>query len=169
MNLKNKLKGKNNNINNILGAKIIGNLAYPAMIMIYFIFFNIQYKSVSEEMLIQYINISSMVFIAISIIIIEIAYKKEEDSLSIYGIEFLALATFTLLIKHIPKILNYNIQNYILIGSYAFGIYYILKLTILYTMEKKKELNNLSDIKEIVKEEPIKKATKRKNKKEEGK
>ena len=36
------------------------------------------------------------------------------------------------------------------------------------TIEKKKKLNELSDIKEIVKDEPIKKASKRKNKKEEG-
>ena len=40
----------------------------------------------------------------------------------------------------------------------------------MYTKLKHDELKNLSDIKEIVKEEPIKKETKRKNKKvEEGK
>ena len=40
-------------------------------------------------------------------------------------------------------------------------IYYGIKNIIIYTCERKKELDNLSDIKEIVKDEPIKKETKR--------
>ena len=76
------------------------------------------------------------------------------------------LAIFTLLIKHIPKLFNCSTQTYILIGSYLFAIYYMLKSTILYTREKQEDLRKLSDIKEIVKDEPVKKATKRKNKKE---
>ena len=79
--------------------------------------------------------------------------------------EFLVLAIFTLLIKHIPKLLDCNTQTYVLIGSYLFAIYYMLKSTILYTKERQEDLKKLSDIKEIVKEEPIKKVTKRKNKK----
>ena len=100
---------------------------------------------------------------------IEISYKKESDSIAMYGIEFLALAIFTLLIKHMPKLFQCNTQTYILIGSYLFAIYYMLKTAVLYTKERQEELNKLSDIKEIVKNEPVKKATKRKNKKEEGK
>ena len=100
---------------------------------------------------------------------IEISYKKEKDNILLYGIEFLILAIFTLLIKHIPKLVQCNTQTYILIGSYLFAIYYMLKSTILYTIEKQNELKQYSDIKEIVKDEPIKKASKRKNKKEEGK
>ena len=56
---------------------------------------------------------------------------------------------------------------YILIGTYSFAIYYILKSAILYTIEKQQELKKYSDIKEIVKDEPIKKASKRKNTKKE--
>ena len=43
----------------------------------------------------------------------------------------------------------------------------MLKSTILYTIEKQQELKKYSDIKEIVKDEPIKKASKRKNSKKE--
>ena len=79
------------------------------------------------------------------------------------------LAIFTLLIKHIPKLLDCNTQTYILIGSYLFALYYMLKSTVLYTKERQEELKSFIDIKEIVKDEPIKKPSKRKNKKEEGK
>ena len=45
-----------------------------------------------------------------------------------------------------------------------------VKSAILYTKDQQNKLKDLSDIKDIVKDEPIKKATKRKNKKvEEGK
>ena len=41
----------------------------------------------------------------------------------------------------------------------------MLKSTILYTRERQEDLKKLSDIKEIVKDEPVKKASKRRNKK----
>ena len=77
----------------------------------------------------------------------------------------------TLLIKYLPKAFGYTIEKYTQTLIFIFVIYYILKCAILYTKMKYDELKNLSDIKEIVKEEPVKKEAKRKNKKivEEGK
>ena len=43
----------------------------------------------------------------------------------------------------------------------------MLKTSILYTIERRQQLKELSDIKEIIKEEPTKKEAKRKNKKKE--
>lgn len=159
------LKDIYKNINNIVTGDVLANLAYSSMIMLYFMFFNIQYEVVSEAILSKYINISSIAFLIVAILLIEISYKKESDTILIYALEFLVLAIFTLLIKHIPKLLDCNTQTYVLIGSYLFAIYYMLKSTILYTKERQEDLKKLSDIKEIVKEEPIKKVTKRKNKK----
>lgn len=157
------------NINNVITGDILANLAYSSMIMIYFMFFNIQYEAVSEVILTKYINISSIIFLVISIAIIEISYKKEDGNTLIYGLEFLVLAIFTLLIKHMPKLFGCSTQTYILVGSYLFAIYYMLKSTILYTRERQQELKQFSDIQEIVKEEPVKKTSKRKNKKVEEK
>ena len=121
------------------------------------------------ELLTKYINISSLTFLALAIVMFEVGYRKDRVKIFINGIEFLALAIFTLLTKHMPKVLGYTTKNYIEIGIYMFITYYILKSAIMYTKDKQEELKKLSDIKEIVKEEPMKKATKRKNKKEEGK
>ena len=166
---KTNLKEFYKNINNVVTGDILANLAYSSMIMIYFLFFNIQYEVVPELILSNYINISSIGFLIISILLMEISYKKDDGNIAIYAIEFMALAIFTILTKHIPQLIGYGTQTYILVGSYLFAIYYMLKSTILYTRERQEELNQFSDIKEIVKEEPVKKATKRKNKKEEGK
>ncbi len=156
-----------NTINDSVTGDVLANLTYSSMIMIYFIVLNIQYEAVSGDLLSNYINISSMIFLMLSIGITEIAYRKESTSTLTYGIEFLILAIFTLLIRHIPKLINCNMQTYMLIGSYLFAIYYMLKTSILYTIERRQQLKELSDIKEIIKEDPTKKEAKRKNKKKE--
>ena len=164
---KNRLKEAVDKLNSYVTGDVLANLAYSSMIMIYFMFFNILYETVSQEILLNYINVSSLVFLLIGIFIIEVAYKKDNGITAIYGIEFLVLATFTLLIRHMPKLFGCSTQTYVLIGSYLFAIYYMLKSAVLYTREKQELLNRLSDIKEIVKEEPVKKVTRRRNKKTE--
>lgn len=118
----------------------------------------------------EIIDIISLIFLAISLIFFEIGYKKNKTKIFIYGLEFLALAIFTLLMKHIPRVLGITVKKYAEVGICSFVIYYVLKSSIQYTIKKYNELKSLSDIKEIVKDEPTKKATKRKNIKiEEGK
>ena len=118
----------------------------------------------------KYINISSMIVLLVAILMFEIGYRKDKGKIFICGIEILGLAIFILLAKHLPKILECDIKTYIETGVYAIIAYYILKVAILYKKKKRDELKSLRDIKEIVKEEPTKKATKRKNiKEEEGK
>ena len=79
----------------------------------------------------------------------------------------MAVEIFSLLIQYVPKVLKIDANTYMFAGTYIFLIYYGIKNIIIYTKEKKKELDSLSDIKEIIKDEPIKKETKRKNKSEE--
>ena len=156
-------------VKNILTQNIVINLTYAIITVIYFVFISTQYSKFSGINLNNYIHISSLFFLGISIVIMEISFKKSDELIFTNGIEFLAMAVFILLTQHMSKLFNYSIQVYTLAGANFIGIYYILKSAILYTKEQQNKLNNLSDIKEIVKDEPIKKAFKRKNKKEEGK
>ena len=149
---------------------LITNITYSLLIIIYFIYFNTQANILDTAVLERYIDISSMTFLFISIVLIEMGYRKEKTKVFINGFEFLVLAVFTLLIKQMPKVLGNTMKSYTEVGTYAFIAYYILKTAISYTKMKQDELNNLSDIKEIVKEEATRKAAKRKNIKiEEGK
>ena len=156
-------------VKNILTQNIVINLTYAIITVIYFVFIGTQYSKFSGINLNNYIHISSLFFLGISIVIMEISFRKSDELIFTNGIEFLAMAVFILLTQHMAKLFNYSIQVYTLAGANFIGIYYILKSAILYTKEQQNKLNNLSDIKEIVKDEPIKKASKRKNKKEEGK
>ncbi len=157
-------------IKNILKQNIILNLTYAVVILIYFVFFSTQYTKIPNLQLDFYINISSLFLLAIALIIMEISFKKDDILAFLNGIEFVAIAIFILLTQHITRQFNYSIQAYTLSGADIFAVYYVLKSAILYTKDQQNRLNSLSDIKDIVKDEPIKKASKRKNKKiEEGK
>ena len=145
------------------------NIIFVLLIVIYFICFNTQCVNLETSILTQCINISSLIFLGIAIVMFEIGYRKDKKKIGIHGIEILVLGIFTLLMKHMPRILESDMKTYIEMGTYGFIIYYVLKSAIMYTKKKQEELKSLSDIKEIVKEEPIKKEAKRRNKKEEGK
>ena len=79
------------------------------------------------EIFIQYIKIASFIFLLFSIFIFEIAYKKDNDEISLNGIEFLVLSIFSLLIQYIPKLLKIDENTYMLAGTYIFLIYYGIK------------------------------------------
>ncbi len=133
--------------------------------MIYFIIINFSYLRMEESILLQGIKIASIVILFLSIIIFEGAYRKDSGRIAINGIEVLVLAIHTLTIWTVINRFKIEFDTYVLISTCTFAIYYILKSIIIYTIEKKKYLDSLSDIHEIVSNEPIKKeAKKRKNK-----
>lgn len=143
---------------------IILNLAYAVIITMYFMSLNLLYSKLPANELTLYLKLSSLVVLGIAIVIIETAYKKDSGTLGLYGIEYGIIATYTLLIEHALKIYKVDFKIYTLTGVGVFIIYYILKSIIFYTKQKRAELESFSDIKEIVKEEPVKKETKRKKK-----
>ena len=151
--------------NKIIRKKIFENLIIAIAMMIYFIIINFSYLRMDENILLQGIKIASIVILFFSIIIFEVAYRKDSGRIAINGIEVLALAIQTLTIWTVINRFKLEFDRYILFSTYAFAIYYILKSIIIYTIEKKKYLDSLSDIHEIVSNEPVKKeAKKRKNK-----
>ena len=106
-----------------------------------------------------YLKVIYMMLIIISIVLLEVAYKKEKKSIMIVGIELIVIALHTLLIE---KILKDSKQLNILISSTVWPTYYCLKSTIIYTIENRRRLKQISDISEIVKEEkPTKKVAKK--------
>lgn len=149
---------------NIVLKKIFYNLIIAIVVMAYFVILNFAYANVNTEIITLGMKISTLVIMLVGIIFLEIAYKKDSETFALNGIEFLVLAAHSLSIKHVVQILTLDFQLYVLVSSYLFSIYYVLKTIIIYTNDKRKYLKGLSDIPDIVKdEEPIKKeATKKK-------
>ena len=154
--------------NKTIRKKIFENVIIAIGMMIYFILLNFLYVRINEKTLLNVIKIASLVILFLSILIFEIAYRKDSGKIAVHGIETLLLAIHTLTIWTVINKFKLEFETYILFSTYAFAIYYILKSIIIYTDEKRKYVNSLSDIHEIVNNAPIKKeAKKRKNKENE--
>lgn len=148
--------------NNKVSFNVYKNILIAVFIMIYFIIINTLYYKVDTNKLLDILKILSMIILFMGIVVLEIAYRKENGKIGIHAIEIIVLAGYTLSISHIVELKKFRFANYILVSSYLFSIYYLLKSIVIYTKEKKDYLNSLSDIKEIVANDPIKKkATKK--------
>ena len=148
--------------------KIFKNLLRAVGIMLYFIILNLAYSTMKQERLVGDIEVFAGAFLVVGIIFLEKAYKRDDDSMGITGVECLFLALHSLSIMHVIAMFQYDFRFYLLTSSYVFSIYYVLKSIILYTKGRREYLNSLSDISEIVKkEEPIKKEAKKRKESEE--
>ena len=143
---------------------IFKNILKAIGIMGYFIVLNFAYARMNTERLMNDIEVFAGIFLVLGIIFLERAYKKDDGKTAFSGIELLCLSMHSLSINHIITFYQYDFRLYLLTSSYIFAIYYVLKSIVIYTKEKRKYLKNLSDISEIVKEEPIKKEAKKRRK-----
>ena len=146
--------------------KIFYNLIRAIIFMIYFLALIITYEKANQytELLIR---IPAAAMLLAGLIYLEKSYKKDEGKSLLISIELFIMSIHTLAITYITTKFNFNIQIYIIAVSYIFAIYQTLKSIIIYTKERKDYLNNLSDVKEIVKKEkPVKKEATKKTKKE---
>ncbi len=146
-----------------ISDNVFANILIAVAIMIYFIMINFSYYRLEEDILIIELKILSTGVLILGIIFLEIAYRKGSGKIAMHAIELLVLSGYTLSIMHVVEVKNFVFNDYTLISSYVFSIYYIIKSIIIYTNERRNYLKNLSDIREIVDIKPTKKeAEKRK-------
>ena len=160
----NREKTKNNITKSKISRYVYENILIAVAIMIYFILINFTYLRIDEEILSIVLKIFSGIILILSLILIEIAYKRDSGKIAINGLELLVLAGYTLSITHVVQVAQVSFTDYILISSYSFSTYYLLKAVIVFTKERREYLKSFNDIHEIVKNEPIKKEAKKKNK-----
>lgn len=132
-----------------INKRIFQNIMVAIVIVLYFIFINLGFYNIEQAKFLVDLQVFSMVSIAITIIIFEVAYKKDSGELAIYGIESLVLSICTLLTINLG--INYrNKFSYIINTiSMLFAIYYVVKSIIIYIKMKRKALKRASDIDKI--------------------
>ena len=149
-----------------IAKKIFKNIIKAIFVIVYFMILNLAYVKIQENRLLEDLKVFAGIFLVVGLINLEYAYKKDSGTIAISGIELLFLSMHTLSITHICVFLKYDFRFYLLTSSYIFAIYYVLKSIVIYTKERKKYLENLSDISDIVKKEkPIIKEAKKRNEK----
>ena len=152
--------------NKIIMKKVLKNLFLLLSIILYLVFINYIYINTNQQITANILKIASMVILVCSIAIFEVAYNKDNGVIGISGIELIFIAIYSLTAFNFANKINIEFKKYISGFAFEILIYYILKVIIIYTNEKRKYLKSLSDISEIVENDPVKKkAQKRKNNK----
>lgn len=157
-----KKKTKKQILKHKISRSVYENILIAVAIMIYFILINFAYLRVDEELLSLGLKIFSGIILILSLTFIETAYKRDSGKIAINGLELLVLSGYTLSIMHVVQVSQLSFTDYVLISSYCFSTYYLLKAVIVFTKERREYLKSFNDIHEIVKNEPVKKEAKKK-------
>lgn len=126
-------------------------LAIGIMIYICIVFFSyINFNEINFEFLSRFFSILA---ISLTVGMFEFSYRKDSGKFAIYGIEMLF---FSVIVLYMPKMFTnldkFYSQIFLLTPLYC-AIYYVGKTIVLYKKTEKNYQNNLSDVKEILKEE----------------
>lgn len=156
---------KDNPIMEKANKKIFLYIMSAILILLYFVLTYLAYTYLQPNVFERCLQSATMILLAITIVIFEIAYKKDSGLLALNGIEALFIACHALAIPYITTVYKWDLRWYVTISGYAFAIYFVFKSIIVYTSGKKKYLDSFSDIPEIVKkDEPRKKVAIKHNK-----
>ena len=137
-----------------LNKRIFINCLIAIGLMIYLGIINAIYIYAKEEIIQIAWKIFPMISIFVAIIVMEVAYRKDSGKIAIYGIELLV---FSIIVLYIPQIYS-RLMSKQFCAQLAFiplfcAIYYTAKSIVIYIKTEKHYQNNLSDVKEIVKED----------------
>ena len=136
-------------------TKIVKEFWMAILIFAYFAFLNYGYTKMMPEVYSQNLKICSILLILATIIVFEIAYKKDNGEIAIHGIELLGLGILTLFMPYVYICRGMIFKFLYSFSSMYIAIYYSIKALIVYEIEIKKYITNLSDVKEIVESKEV--------------
>ena len=143
--------------------KLFINFAILVVFVLYFYLLNHLFFYLGRVKFTEIYKYISISIVFLTTIIFEIAYKKESGIITIYGLEVFLLSVNTIISITMISKLNITFENYINISCLCYLIYYIFKFIINYTINKREYLKSLSDIKDIVNTDPLKKEAHKRN------
>lgn len=136
-----------------LRKEIFTNIIICACLVAYFLFLFLGSVDKTKAVRVIDLKIFSTIYLATSIILFEIAYKKDSGKIAIHGVEILLVAIMTLFLPYIIFELDSKYQKiYYFVGEYI-AVYYVIKCICIAIIRKRKYSKDVSDIKEIIKKE----------------
>ena len=129
------------------------NLIISIALMIYMIVINIIYLNEDAQFFSTRIKVFSIWLAIIDVLIFEIGYRKDELKIWIHGFELLICSSLVLSLQYVYLYAEPVVKAMFMLLPLFYSIYYVVKVTIVHIIETKRYQNNLSDVKEIVKNE----------------
>lgn len=136
--------------------KIINNVFYNCILfivmMLLTLVINVAFNRFSIRYFESYVNAFQILCAISSVTILEIAYRKDNGILGLYGVEFLVYSIALLFVPYMY--LSKGNLEFLRTVILVFVAYYFIKslITLIYLRNKYLK-DNISDVKEIVKEE----------------
>lgn len=113
--------------NKNLLKNIFYNLIIAILIMVYLMGINVSYGKFDSFTFEKIMQVMTTILLGISLILLEIAYKKESGKYLAHFIELIVVAAHSLSVSYVIKVYNLDFKLYMLTSSYIFSIYYVLK------------------------------------------
>lgn len=135
-----------------ISTVIFQNLLAAVIIMSYLCAINIIYYKLNNIMFEEYMKYFALGIIVVTIIDFEISYRKKSLKFCLIGIELLACGILSLYIPYIYLHTSKTLRDIVMILPVCLTIYYAIKSLMIFKQKQFKYQNNLSDVKEIVKE-----------------
>lgn len=136
-----------------LRKEIFTNIIICTCLVAYFLFLFLGSVDKTKAVRVIDLKIFSIIYLAASIILFEMAYKKDNGKIAIHGIEILLVAIMTLFLPYIIFELDSKYQKiYYFVGEYI-AVYYVIKCICIAIIIRRKYSKDVSDIKEIIKKE----------------
>lgn len=135
---------KTNIFHNLIAAVII--LAYLAAI-------NVIYYTFKQNDFEYYMKYFALGIIVVTVIDLELAYRKDSKKLWLIGVELLACGILSLYIPYIYLHTTTYLRNCVMLLPAVLLIYYVFKSMIIFKQNQFKHRNNLSDVKELLNDE----------------
>lgn len=131
-------------------AKIFKEIGIAILIFLYFLLLNLGYVKLEKEVFNEDLHNFAGILIVSTVIVFEIAYKKDCGEIALHGVELLVLSVITLFMPYIYFYRGITLKFLYSFSSMYIAIYYAIKSLVVYEREIKKYKDSLSDVKEIV-------------------
>ena len=140
------------NVKETISTDIFQNLVAAIIIMAYLSAINIIYYKFETHIFEEYMKYLALGLILITVVAFEISYRKNSLKFCFIGIELLACGVLSLYIPYIYLHTTKTLRTAIMILPACLLVYYAIKSLLIFKQKQFQYQNNLSDVKEIVKE-----------------
>ena len=141
------------NIKENISTNIFQNLIAAAIILAYLAAINVVYYAFNNNLFEEYMKYFALGIILITVIDIELAYRKDSKKMALIGIELLACGVLSLYIPYIYLHTTVYLRSCVMILPAVLLIYYSFKSIIIFKQNQIKYRSNLSDIKDLLKDD----------------
>ena len=133
-------------------SNIFENLTVSVIVMAYLFLIILGYFNIEKVIFEVDLKVFAGCLFFLTIILMEVAYRKKNKKIGIHSIECLVLSMLNLFFSYFYTVFFSKFALIVGVISISFGVYYIIKSIVIFFIMRNKFLNRMSDITEILSE-----------------